>query len=163
MPLQRPSLPWYQDNLLTLRGALESGVLALKLDNVTKIDCISVLTQEFVGDQVHLTETSGVSFINFILSQSETFFKSANIDLTNYDDDLSPNNDDDLKKRIEQIEAAFRTRNISDNLVIACLREELDSTANRTGEDRIIINGLVCKKPLPQEFFEKSLPPSVSF
>ena len=156
MPLQRPSLPWYQDNLLNIRGALESGLLALKLDNVTRIDCISVLTQEFVGDQVHLTETSGSSFINFILSQSETFFKSAHVDLTNTDDDPTPVTDNDIKKRIEQLEEAFRARNISDNLVLARLREELDSTANRAREDRIIINGLVCKTPLPQEVRERT-------
>jgi hypothetical protein len=70
MPLQRPSLTWYQEEILTLRGSLERGLVSLKLDNVTRIDCISGLTQDFVDDKVHLTATSGKGFITFILSQA---------------------------------------------------------------------------------------------
>jgi hypothetical protein len=45
---------------------------------------------------------------------------------------------------------------VSDNLVLARLREELDTTANKAREDRIIINGLVCKLPLPVEIRAKT-------
>lgn len=158
MPLQRPSLPWYQDNLLNIRGLLETGITRLKLDNVTRIDCISVLTQEFIADQVHLTERAGHSFVNFILSQSETFFKSVNIDLTGADASAAPSADSDstTKRRIDQLELAFKARNISDNLVLARLREELDTAANKAREDRVVINGLVCKKALPVEIRAKT-------
>jgi hypothetical protein len=52
---------------------------------------------------------------------------------------------------VDQLEAAFRTRNISDNLVLDRIREEIDATANRSKEDHIVINGLVVKQPLPAE------------
>jgi hypothetical protein len=155
MPLQRPALPWFQDNLLNIRGLLEAGVAGLKLDNVTRIDCTSVLTQEFIPDQVHLTEKAGQSFVNFILSQSETFFNSVNIDLTGADA-AATDSSTTTKKRVEQLELAFKARNISDNLVLARIREELDTASNRAREDRVVINGLVCKKPLPVEIREKT-------
>jgi|FrelakmetLWP11LW_1041352.scaffolds.fasta_scaffold10924_1 hypothetical protein len=155
MPLQRPSLPWYQDNLLNLRGQLEVGLTDLHLDNVARIDCASILTQDFVDDKVHLTEKSGESFVNFILGQSETFFKSISVDLTGADPP-APSTDEALQRRIEYLESAFKARNVSDNLVLARLREELDTTANKAREDRIIINGLVCKLPLPVEIRAKT-------
>jgi hypothetical protein len=154
MPLQRLSLPWYQEHILTLRTLLEDGISSLKLDNVARIDCISSLTQEFEPDQVHLTNKSGASFVTFILSQSEKFFKAASIDLTK--DDPTPNVDPQLSDRIAQLEAAFRIRNASDNLVLARLREELDAGTNKLKEDRVIINGLVSKDPIPSEMRAKT-------
>jgi hypothetical protein len=162
MPLQRPSLTWYQEEILTLRGSLERGLVSLKLDNVTRIDCISGLTQDFVDDKVHLTATSGKGFITFILSQAEAFFNSASIDLTvqstsSSSSTLAPSpTTPSTIQRLDQLEAAFRTRNISDNLVLARLREEIDSTANKSREDRVVINGLVCKQPLPAEIRQRT-------
>ena len=156
MPLQRPSLPWYQDIHLTLRSQLETGIVDMRLDNVSRIDCISILTQDFGPDQVHLTETSGKGFLNFILNQSETFFNAANIDLTRDDPSTDPTSDPSIKDRMDRLEAAFRTRNISDNLVMARLREELDAGANKVKEDRVVINGLVCKEALPTEIRAKT-------
>jgi hypothetical protein len=87
MPLQRPALDWYQDSLQELRSYVEDGLLGMKMDNVTKIDCISTITQQFAEDKVHLTEASGKSFLDFIFGQSETFFKSIQVDLS--EDDAS--------------------------------------------------------------------------
>jgi len=158
MPLQRPSLPRYQDELLTLRDLLERGLVDMKLDNVTRIDCISTLTQAFIDDQVHLTDASGKGFVTFILSQAEVFFNSTSIDLTLQSSPhrAPPPTDPSLSRRMDQLEAAFRTRNISDNLVLARIREEIDATANRSKEDRVVINGLVVKRPLPVEIRERT-------
>jgi hypothetical protein len=74
MPLQRPSLPWYQDELLTLRDMLERGLINLKLNNVTRIDCISMLTQTFVDDQIHLTRPlARVLLLSFLVRQKFSF------------------------------------------------------------------------------------------
>jgi hypothetical protein len=132
----------------------------LKLDNVSRIDCISGLTQDFVDDKVHLTASSGKGFITFILSQAETFFTSTNIDLTvqstsSTSSTPSPTTPS-TTQRLDLLEAAFRTRNISDNLVLARLREEIDSTANKSREDRVVINGLVCRQPLPSEIRQRT-------
>jgi hypothetical protein len=153
MPLQRPSLPWYQDELLTLRDMLERGLINLKLNNVTRIDCISTLTQTFVDDQIHLTKASGKGFVTFILSQAEVFFYSTSILLTLQSSPhrTPPPTAPSITQRVDQLEAAFRTRNISDNLVLDRIREEIDATANRSKEDHVVINGLVVKQPLPAE------------
>jgi hypothetical protein len=79
------------------------------------------------------------------LSQSEKFFKAASIDLTK-DDPVGPQ----LSDRIAQLEAAFRIRNASDNLVLARLREELDAGTNKLKEDRVIINGWSARTPSPR-------------
>ena len=154
MPLQRPALDWYQNNLQELRSFIEDGLLEMKLDNVTKIDCISTITQQFAEDQVHLTEASGKSFLDFILGQAETFFKSIQVDLSG--DSSNPKSAPTLEQRLAQLEAAFRTRSLSDNMVLARLREEIDSGANKSKEDRIVINGLVCRKPLPADIRAKT-------
>jgi hypothetical protein len=155
MPLQRPALDWYQDSLQELRSYVEDGLLGMKMDNVTKIDCISTITQQFAEDQVHLTEASGKSFLDFIFGQSETFFKSIQVDLSE-DDASGEGTTSSLALRLTQLEAAFRNRSLSDNMVLARLREEIDSGANRSKEDRIVINGLVCRKPLPSEIRAKT-------
>ena len=154
MPLQRPALDWYQNNLQELRSFIEDGLLEMKLDNVTKIDCISTITQQFAEDQVHLTEASGKSFLDFILGQAETFFKSIQVDLSG--DSSNPKSAPTLEQRLAKLEAAFRTRSLSDNMVLARLREEIDSGANKSKEDRIVINGLVCRKPLPADIRAKT-------
>jgi len=154
MPLQRPALDWYQNNLQELRSFIEDGLLEMKLDNVTKIDCISTITQQFAEDQVHLTEASGKSFLDFILGQAETFFKSIQVDLSG--DSSNPKSAPTLEQRLAKLEAAFQTRSLSDNMVLARLREEIDSGANKSKEDRIVINGLVCRKPLPTEIRAKT-------
>jgi hypothetical protein len=154
MPLQRPALDWYQNNLQELRSFIEDGLLEMKLDNVTKIDCISTITQQFAEDQVHLTEASGKSFLDFILGQAETFFKSIQVDLSG--DSSNPKSAPTLEQRLAKLEAAFQTRSLSDNMVLARLREEIDSGANKSKEDRIVINGLVCRKPLPADIRAKT-------
>ena len=154
MPLQRPALDWYQNNLQELRSFIEDGLLEMKLDNVTKIDCISTITQQFAEDQVHLTEASGKSFLDFILGQAETFFKSIQVDLSG--DSSNPKPAPTLEQRLAKLEAAFQTRSLSDNMVLARLREEIDSGANKSKEDRIVINGLVCRKPLPADIRAKT-------
>ncbi len=61
-----------------------------------------------------------------------------------------------LEQRLAQLEAAFRTRSLSDNMVLARLRKEIDLGANRSKEDWIVINGLVCRKPLPSDIRTKT-------
>jgi hypothetical protein len=45
--------------------------------------------------------------------------------------------------------------------MFACIREEVDSTSNKSKEDRVVINGLKSATPLPttpeQEKIKKSL------
>jgi hypothetical protein len=159
MPLQRPALSWYQESVHDLRSILEDGINSMKLDNVTKIDCISTITQQFETDEVHLTSSAGKCFLDFILGQAESFFNSTRIDLTDDVSDFTTpsrfttacTSGPSLESRLFKLESDSRTRQLSDNMMFARLREEIDTTTNRSKEDRVLINGLVCKKPIPSE------------
>jgi hypothetical protein len=155
MPLQRPSLQWYQDNIQEVKACMEEGINRLKLDNVSKVECISSITQQFIPDGVHLSDASGKGFLDFILGQSEAFFNSSRVDLT-ADDDLAPpppkkSSKSSIETRLSQLESDSKNRQKSDNMMFARLREELDTVSNKAKEDRVVLSGLVCKKPIPSE------------
>jgi hypothetical protein len=61
---------------------------------------------------------------------------------------------DSLEDRLARLESLFRhqlDKGISDNLMFARTREELDATSKRAKEDRIVINGLSSPTPLPTD------------
>ena len=72
------------------------------------------------------------------------------VDLTEADQGHS----NSLEDRLNKLERAFRSqldKGVSDDLMFARTREEIDTTSNRSKEDRIVINGLTSPNPLPTD------------
>ena len=51
--------------------------------NISRVDVISRMNQQFEGDGVHLTNESGKIFVERILEHSEEVFGAAYVDLEN--------------------------------------------------------------------------------
>ena len=60
-----------------------------------------------------------------------------------------------VENRLISLESEVRARREVDNLMMARVREELDLVTNVKKEDRIVITGLVCNIPSPENFEEK--------
>ena len=153
MPLQRPAVPWYDDRVGPIAKFLGEGIRAMiskrNVNNIAIINCITTASQQFEQDQVHLTEPSAAIFLEVILEAAEKFFDAPLVDLTNLGDGSAT-----IEDRLSRLESSVRyqaDKGVSDNLMFARAREELDATSNRAKEDRIIINGLTSSTPLPTE------------
>ncbi len=105
----------------------------------TRYVCHSL--QQFDKDGIHLTPDAGTIFIEAILKTSEEIFVAINLD----DDDQGGVQD------LGSLVSVLKTRFESDNLMFARMREEIDSTANRSREDRVVVTGITCKTPLPRD------------
>ena len=94
-----------------------------------------------------------------MLEASEDFFNSDNVDLTAENvtagGSLGGSGLDGAIRRIEKLESAMEDRKEADDLMFARMREEIDSGLNKNKEDRIVINGICCKSPLPTDAKQK--------
>ena len=167
-PILRPAIPWYMENFDAICGFFDVGIAGLKLANVTKLDCISKMSQQFDKDGVHLTPAAGRMFIEAILMTAETFYNAEHIDLTNEvemgtvegatgsADDISKHvktkHAQGIENRVISLESEVRTRKAADNLMMARVREELDLVTNSKKEDRIVITGLTSKTTKPEGY-----------
>ena len=156
MPLMRPALPWYNDRVGPITKFMGEGIRSMisekSVNNIAIINSISVASQQFEQDQIHLTEPSAAVFLEVMLDAAEKFFDAPLVDLT--DSGQGSSSMAKLEERLERLEGSFRQqldKGISDNLMFARTREELDATSNRAKEDRIIINGLSSPEPLPTD------------
>ncbi len=154
MPLRRPAVPWYNDRVDFIAKFMGDGIKAMiserNVNNVSIINSISVASQQFERDQVHLTAPSASVFLEVILDAAEKFFDAPMVDLT----DPAPTASTSLEDRMARLEDAMEyqfDKGISDNLMFARSREELDAASNRAKEDRIVINGLSAPLPLPTD------------
>lgn len=166
MPIMRPALKWYQDNLDNYKKLVKDNLKKECLGNLTAIDVIPVKSQIFLQDGVHLTKEAGKVFINLMLDSAEDFFEADSVDLADGDEQEEGEDQheeeseeeseiesklDKVAKRLDDLEKAFNLRVNSDDLVFARIREEIDSAANKQKEDRIVINGIVSKSPIPRD------------
>ena len=167
LPLGRPALKWYQDRLDDITSKLKVGLGAVisgkKGKNLTRIECVSGASQQFEYDKIHLTPAAGQVFIEFVLSQAEDFFESELVDFEDDDDDeeLGKTRADlkQLEVRLKKIEQQMNVQgkmNDSNNLVLARIREEVDTAANIKKEDRVVMTGLRSATPLPTDPRQKS-------
>ena len=149
-PLERPAIGWFQDKGAMIYDYIKKSMaeITTKMDNTFNIECMCKSLQQFEKDGVHLTEDSGVCFIEDILNKSEKAFKAVTIDLT--PDAASPTIES-TNQRIDDMVGRLTMRFDSDNLMFARIREELDSAANLKREDRVVVNGITCKQPLPSD------------
>jgi len=159
MPIARPSVKWYQDDLDRIKDLIKKEIDRDNLINVTRIDSFPVLSQKFESDGIHLSPESGKTFLDLVLGASEDFFDADNVDLTSeavHPAGASGSRDMEVAiRRIEKLESKMDERKESDNLMFARIREEIDSSMNKTKEDRVVINGICCKSPLPTDAKQK--------
>jgi len=153
-PLGRPALGWFHarvDDITNfLEETLQHAIEKKKLTNVAKIESVKKISQQFEPDQIHLTKPSAKIFLDVVLGNAEKFFGDEVIDVEEGEViDVKR-----LEKRLEAIENELKLQkktNRSNNLTFARIREEVDATSNKAKEDRVIINGLTSKTPIPTE------------
>jgi hypothetical protein len=154
-PLRRPAVVWFleKENLIYDYIKKNMNTIRISRNNVFMIDCVCPSLQQFEEDGVHLTVDAGVCFLEDILGKGEVAFKAVNIDLTK---DSRPGASnvltlDSTNSRIDDMVDRLTMRFDADNLMFARIREELDAAANLKREDRVVVNGITSKTPLPTD------------
>jgi hypothetical protein len=171
-PILRPKVKWYDAELDGIKKAQKEEIKKMKVINVFSVDVISRASQQFEGDGVHLTKTSGRIFVEGILDAAESVFRASFVDLEDREDGDHEEEDEEsgdrnnaaptsnhaqtLDQRLGKLEHEIDKRRWNDNLLFARTREELDTATNKTKEDRIIITGLTSSTPPPREKVQKS-------
>jgi hypothetical protein len=156
-PIMRPKLDWYDDMLDTMKKTHKEVFNSMKLLNTSRIDVISIASQEFEQDGVHLTKAAGRIFVDGIMKGAENIFKAGFIDITEDDPTTDSTSNRKLEKRIDRMEADIGERRWNDNLLFARTREELDMAANKLKEDRVVMTGLTSSTPPPVDRVQKNL------
>jgi hypothetical protein len=145
MPLRRPSIEWFEGKRTMIDREIQKGIASMRTFNVTRMNCICNSLQQFEKDGIHLTLDSGLIFIESILKVAEEIFNAEGVAGEPKEDTTAQPTD--LNGLINVLKSRFE----SDNMMFARLREEIDSTANRTREDRVVVTGITCKDPLPTD------------
>ena len=84
-PIQRPRDKWYTENFDEMNKLYIESYNKLRKRNITTVNAISMSSQKFEEDKVHLTEESGSIFVDGILQAAEAFFGAELIDLEEED------------------------------------------------------------------------------
>ena len=167
-PMMRPKEKWYTDLHNQICKHVEDGIRTMDLQNVLKVNPSVGTTQVFEIDGVHLTPTAGKVFIDTILFNSEEFFAAQFIDLesekeniTEYQTKKAEKRDrsqmevdfeksvKSLDKKIEDLNKDIFRRRFQDSLVMARMREDVDTISNINKEDKMMISGMISKTPRP--------------
>jgi hypothetical protein len=163
MPLQRPKHPWYQTRVEDITDKLMAGIKDMVTRNETAkvagIWCSPASSQDFEKDGVHLSVASGKIFVDAIISGAEAFFNAPLVDISDEANEEMPGGHDadlirSLEARLKRLEMDSKKQveiNFANNLIIARTREEIDSTSNRSKEDRVVMTGLKSKTPIPAD------------
>ena len=85
MPMRRPAVEWYEEQLPMIKKTVATMIDELHLVKVGRIEGSLNSSQMFENDGVHLTKASGENFIGVILERAEDFFEAVSIDLTRDD------------------------------------------------------------------------------
>jgi len=152
-PILRPKHKWYEDTFDLVKKSHKDRIHAAGLVNISRVDVISRASQQFEDDQVHLTPDSGKIFVGSILEESDKIFNSDFVDLSEGGESSAP--EMFLENRIRKLENEVEERRWYDNLLFARTREELDTIANRSKEDRIVITGLTSSTPPPSDWIPR--------
>ena len=159
-PLQRPAHKWYQDNLTEITERLEDGirkaVVEGKLMNINITKCSPLATQNFLEDGIHLTEASARIFMDHILTRAEAYFDSEQLHVPEVVEVVEVDREfiRKLERRLNMLELGHKKQveiNFANNLVMARIREEVDTSNNKAKEDRLVMTGLKSKDPIPME------------
>jgi hypothetical protein len=150
MPLMRPAVEWYKDMQKAFEEKIREGIASLKCFNVTRVNCVCHSLQQFDKDGIHLTKDSGVIFVESILKSCEEVFEAVDIGAG-----TEGQSADGTKSDFDSLVSVLKCRFEADNLMFARLREEIDSTANKSREDRVVVTGITSKTPLPTDNRQK--------
>ena len=179
-PILRPGNSWYSEKYEDVCNYHSAGINAMSSStNVMKLDPLSIMSQKFEYDGVHLTTECGTIFVQTTLDKAEVFFDA---ELVNLEDGMelmekeiktseaTGTSEESLLKKQGKPELGYRltrleikvdnmgtdieNRRFHDSLVTARIRDELDAMTNINKEDRIIITGMTNKTPMPQGFTE---------
>ena len=165
MPMRRPAVDWYGEQLQVIRKSIKTSIEGLKMEKVACIEGSLNSSQVFEKDGIHLTKAAGENFVSIALDRAEEFFRAESIDLTQEENDdgnkrerpsSSPEQGGQNKTttRIERLEAEMREMKRSrmgDQQMFARLREDADFEKNKQKEDRIVINRLKVRN-IPKDF-----------
>jgi hypothetical protein len=149
MPLRRPAVEWFDLKIGEIEDEIRKNIASLKTFNVTRMKSFCVSQQQFETDGVHLTKDSGFLFVEAALRSAEEIFNAVNVekpaeDSTNQE---GAEAEPDMKGLVSILKLRFE----ADNMMFARLREEVDSTANKSREDRVVVTGVISKDPLPTD------------
>jgi hypothetical protein len=104
---------------------------------------------------VHLTPAAAKVFLEIMLESAEALFSAEEVNLDDVSDEGEVLDDElTLEQRVGHLErkAGLQDKkNIGNDLVFARIREEINSNGNKAKEDRVVINGLKSKTPMPTE------------
>ncbi len=167
-PTLRPRDEWFMERYDGLCRTFVAGINSMNNENISKLDALSRLSQNFEDDQVHLTLESGATYVNCLLYNADSFFTAEIVNLeegtSNKPDGRVGRKDKqgegkeksssegsvrNLDKKIGELNRDMFGRRFHDSLVMARLREDLDTVSNTNKEDKIIISGLSSKAPRP--------------
>jgi hypothetical protein len=152
-PLQRPSLGWFVEKEVQVYDFIKKYMKNINAtrDNVFMIDCVCKSLQIFEKDGVHLTVDSAVCFLEDMLGKAELAFNAVNINLTKNSGPDAPGRVASLEgtnRRIDDMVDSLSRRFDADNMMFARIR---DAAANLKREDRVVVNGITSRTPLPAD------------
>jgi hypothetical protein len=164
-PILIPRDTWYTERYEDLCRSYVAGVNALGLENVSKLEAMSKQSQNFVHDGVHLTKESSTSYINGLLYNADSFFSAEIVNLeegTSKKPERLRERTDELQldkefeksvkmldEKLEELNRSMFNRRFHDSLVMARIREDIDTISNTNKENKMIISGMVSKTPRP--------------
>ncbi len=179
-PLLRPGNLWYSDRFEDISKFYDEGLKTMSASNIMRLEPLSRMSQKFEYDGIHLTPDYGTIYVQTTLEKAEAFFNAEYIDLESIMETtdeteslaagvrgqkiplLPTQGKPDLGERVSKLEWRFQkmgseieARRFEDSMVLARIREELDTMTNINKEDRLIITGMANKTPMPQGYQEK--------
>ena len=89
-PILRPAHNWYMERFEGFCKLFINKVNSTGLENVSKLDTLSRMSQSFTADGIHLTADSGRTFVNMLLFNAENFFETEVINLDEDPDRREP-------------------------------------------------------------------------
>ena len=144
-PILRPTHEWYIERHDGMCRAYVNGIKAINMENVSKLDNLSRMSQNFMEDGIHLTPESGKTFIDMLLSHSDKFFNTEVINLEGANKEMNCKTAGNkstsieefeksvynLDRKIEEINRDIFRRRFNDSLVMARMREDIDTMSNK--------------------------------
>jgi hypothetical protein len=164
-PIMQQRDNWFMERYAGLSRNFVSKTNALGMENVSKLEALSKMSQSFLDDQVHLTLDSGKTYINELLFYSDTFFTAEIVNLeggtSNNPERIGKEKEKNqlesdfeksvktLDNKLEELNRDIFQRHSHDSLVMARIREDLDVISNMAKEDKLMTSGMIRKVPKP--------------
>ena len=167
-PMQRPAVEWYQEGLPEFTKTYSEGLASLQLINISIVKRFDLPSQYFVADNIHLTDSMGMQFLQAIIYYAEKVYEAVVVDLERMDTSVEPvaggsgsmevqiaeARDATIQEQIDGIKDDTQRRRHFDSLVTARLREENNHSINVKKENKIIVTGLESRTPMPNDKVE---------